>query len=81
MRSYNNILRDVHLGRDVDPDELKKALLLAEAQLSLSNQDIRKCLDSHYDRRALEAEIEKNTNKRNLHKQISIDKALEINNL
>lgn len=53
MRSFNNILRDVHLGKDVDPKELKMALLLAENQLVLSNKDIIKCLDTHADRIAL----------------------------
>ena len=81
MRSFNNILQDIHLGREVDPKELKMALLLAENQLILSNKDIMKCLDSHLDRITLEGEIGKNRNKRNLHQQISIDKALEINNL
>ena len=81
MRSFNNILRDVHLGKDVDPKELKMALLLAENQLVLSNKDIIKFLDSHADRMALEGEIGKNRNKRTLHQQISIEKALEINNL
>ena len=71
MRSFNNILRDVHLGKDVDPKELKMALLLAENQLVLSNKD----------RIALEGEIGKNRNKRTVHQQISIEKALEINNL
>ncbi|MBU5336264.1 hypothetical protein [Intestinibacter bartlettii] len=81
MRSYNNILQDVNSGKDVDPKELKMALLLADNQLVLSNLDILKCLDSHYDRKLLEGEIGKNRNTRNLHKQIDIDKALEINNL
>ena len=81
MRSFNNILRDVHLGKDVDPKELKMALLLSENQLVLSNKDIIKCLDTHADRIALEGEIGKNRNKRTLHQQISIEKALEINNL
>ena len=81
MRSYNNILQDVNSGKDVDPKELKMALLLADNQLVLSNLDILKCLDSHYDRKLLEGEIGKNRNTRNLHKQIDIDKALKINNL
>ena len=51
MRSFNNILSDVHAGKEVDNQELKMALLLAENQLTLSNIDIGKCLDSHYDRR------------------------------
>lgn len=81
MRSFNNILSDIHAGKEVDNQELKMALLLAENQLTLSNIDISKCLDSHYDRKRLEDEIGKNRNQRNLHKQIEIKKALEINKI
>ena len=40
MRSFNNILSDIHAGKEVDNQELKMALLLAENQLTLSNIDI-----------------------------------------
>ena len=76
MRSFNNILSDIHAGKEVDNQELKMALLLAE-----NNIDIGKCLDSHYDRKRLEDEICKNRNQRNLHKQIEIKKALEVNKI
>lgn len=81
MRSFNNILSDIRAGKEVDNEELKMALLLAENQLTLSNIDIGKCLDSHYDRKRLEDEIGRNRNQRNLHKQIEIKKALKINKI
>ena len=81
MRSFNNILSDIHAGKEVDNQELKMALLLAENQLALSNIDINKCLELHYDRKKLENEVDKNRNQRNLHKQIEIKTALEINKI
>ena len=40
MRSFNNILSDIHAGKEVDNQELKMALLLAENQLTLSEKKL-----------------------------------------